>query len=175
MYYITAVSDDNTLYEITNCLSKDVLQISKAKLVKLIKEEQIISNAEHLYFDCIEVPTEQELHELYAEHCNSIKHEEDSRYFLFISKSTVRTLIKPLYTLGIYKGDGVNEWTLYLLCKNGKGTTKQSDLAYITDDKGQALRKLNAINLKLKNKTYFQQYKLYELNKALKIIEGSNA
>lgn len=165
MYYITAASSDKTMFEITDCLTKHTSVITDKKLAE---RDDVFGDSIHKYYSCTEVPDEGELELLLEEYPNGIKHTENSRFFLFIPISEVRTISKPMYVITRYKGDGNGPWKLFMLHKSDSGATRVPELAYQTDDKGEAIRKANSINdLYTKNKWTPANYKVMTLVEAL--------
>lgn len=144
MYYITGVAYDSSLYEITNCLTGKTIVLTDKELNK--RDDLFEGNSRSKYYSCTEVPDEGELDLLLEEYTNGIKHIEDSRYFLFIPISAVKTIAKPIYVVTRRKGDGYGPWKLYMLKKTDRGVTRIPEQAYQTENKGDAIRKANSIN-----------------------------
>lgn len=165
MYYITGAAADLTLFEITSCLTHETKIITEKQLDTY---EVFNSQNKNEYFSCTEVPDEGELDILHEEYTNGVKHTEEGRYFLFIPITEVKTIAKPQYVIVRRKGDGTGPWKLYMLKKTDRGVTRIEGQAYVTDDKGDAMRKVNSINdYYAKNKWPAPGYMVMELNEAL--------
>lgn len=171
MLYISDSSDNNTRFDVIDCLSNERQSISRTCLEKYFEQCRFISNT-YSSMTCIEVLDENELRELKKDYANKhpIEHEEDGRFFLLVQKEHVALPI-VYYTLGISKQNGEGPWKLFILHKTGKGVTQKEDLMYKTADRQEAYKKMNSINKYLK---YGSQYKVYEFSNALKIIENDN-
>lgn len=164
MYYITAASEDCTLFEITCCLTHQTYVLTDKKLA----ERDDVIGKPGKYYSCTEVPDEGELDLLLDDYSNGEKHLENGRYFLFIPITHVRTISKPIYVIVRRKGDGFGPWKLYMLKKTDRGSTRTPEQAYQTEDKGEAIRKANSINdLYTKNKWTPANYSVMTLAEAI--------
>lgn len=171
MYYITGASKDLTLYEITSCLTREINVITEKQLNER-DDILIVGNNKNKYFSCTEVPDEGELDLLAKDYTNGIKHVENSRYFLFIPVLEVKTIQKPQFVITRRKGDGTGPWKLYMLKNTDKGVTRNIDLAWTTDNKGDAMRKANSINdYYKKNRWPYPDYTVMTVEEALRKIE----
>lgn len=144
MYYVTGVSDDLSLYEITCCLTRNTCLITAKQFNE--RDDIFQGGVRNKYYSCTETPDEGELDILKEEYKNGIKHIENDRYFLFIPISEVKHISKPVYVIVRRKGDGFGPWKLYMLRKTDRGNTRVPEQAYQTEDKGDAIRKANSIN-----------------------------
>ena len=164
MYYITGVAEDNSLIEITSCLTREQKVLTRAQFEK---REDILGRLGK-YYNCTELPDITELHERKQDFPNSIEHEEAGRYFLFIHINCVKTVQKPVYVLARrVEGVAAGSWKLVMLHEAGRGQTRAEDLAWKTENKAEALRKAFAINKRVKQ----DMYKVMPLTEALKKIK----
>lgn len=173
MYFVTGASKDLELFEITSCITHNRSIETRAALLK--RDDVIGCDRTVRYFNCTEVPNESELDELLQEYTNGIKHTEDSRYFLFIPVTEVKTITKPIYVVTRRKGDGFGPWQLYMLKKTNRGVTRNPEEAYQTDKEGDALRKANSINdYYVKNKWPNADYRVMTLEEAIAKMQEDN-
>lgn len=171
MYYITGVSYDNSLYELTDCLTGQSITVTGAQLGE---REDIFDNNLNVskYYSCTETPDEGELDLLLEDYPNGVKHIEANRYFLFIPVREVKTVQKPIYVLTRYKSNSPGIWQLFMLHKSDKGATRVAREAFQTDNKGDAMRKANSINDYYKQRGWKPaNYQVMTLTEALQQIE----